>query len=191
MSLARRVPVLDAQMIPSMGQAWLDSPQYRGPHHGGSQCRVHGGKGIPGLTQDVDVAPGDAVEAGTDGALVTHVQLFDLQRPAQHRPRCRCQRPAPAHVPHGGDDWGHRRLSPARAPPGGWGVPPPRSPRKRRCLSCARRTASASPMPEEQPVISTVLGAMARPPPFSPAPRLYSSCPSPSPPKSGPLIPPG
>lgn len=169
---------------PAWDELGMDSAQHPGypwftncPRHRESSALGHLGEavggGVPVLTQDIDVPPGDAVEAGADGALVAHVQLLDLQRPPQRRPRRRRQRPAPAHVPHGGNDWGQRRLSPTRgASPGDGGVSPPRSPRKRRCLSRASRTASASPMPEEQPVISTVLGAMAKLQPRSLAPRL-------------------
>lgn len=81
-------------------------PQHEGCPAQGTLGRLQAGGGVPGLTQDVDVAPGDAVETGADGALVAHVQLLDLQRPAQRRPRRCRQRPAPAHVPHGGNDWG-------------------------------------------------------------------------------------
>lgn len=35
------------------------------------------------LTQDINAAPGDAVEAGADGRLIAHIQLLHLQRPAQ------------------------------------------------------------------------------------------------------------
>ena len=114
-----------AWAVPRAGGArGVGCPRHRAHWH--RTPRGRGGQGVPGLTQDVDVAPGDAVEAGTDGALVADVQLLDLQRPAQRRSRRRRQRPAPAHVPHGSDDWGQRRLSsPAGFPPPGIGDPHP------------------------------------------------------------------
>lgn len=57
-----------------------------------------------GLTENVDPALRQTVHAGFDGGLVTHVQLLDLQGPAQGPARCLDQSLGLTQVPHGGVD---------------------------------------------------------------------------------------
>lgn len=56
------------------------------------------------LTENIDPALRQAVHASPDGVLIAHIQLLDLQGPAQS-PTCRLdQSLAFAQVPHGGID---------------------------------------------------------------------------------------
>lgn len=56
------------------------------------------------LTENVDPALRQAVHASPDGVLIAHVQLLDLQGPAQSPTRCLDQSLTFAQVPHGGID---------------------------------------------------------------------------------------
>ena len=58
------------------------------------------------LTQYVHSAERQTRHTGCDGVLVAHVQLFDLQRPAQGPSSSFHQGRPPAQVPHGGVHWG-------------------------------------------------------------------------------------
>lgn len=62
-----------------------------------------------GLTENVDPAVRKAVHASSDGVLVAHIQLFDLQGPAQGPTRRLHQGLAFAEVSHGGVDYNRNR----------------------------------------------------------------------------------